>query len=184
MTPANPSYRIFIVGHAACGKSTFGRMLANRLMMKFIDLDQYIHQRFHASVEQIFARAGEEGFRKVESTLLRETVQRNRVIVACGGGTPCFHDNMEFMNSQGMTIWLQASEESIAERLENSHIVRPMYAGMDGEQIRAKVHETMEARTPYYSKATWHLLNDDGNTKELARDVADRIIESMQFRPY
>ncbi len=181
MTPANPSYRIFTVGHSGCGKSTFGRLLARHLNMSFVDLDHYIRLRFQATVEQIFARGGEEGFRKVESTLLREAAQRNRVVVACGGGTPCFHDNMNYMNSQGLTIWLQSSEESLADRIEKSHTVRPLYTGLSGEELRAKIKHNLAVRTPYYSQAVWHLLNDNGNTKELARDIANRIMETMQY---
>lgn len=184
MTPANPTYRIFIVGHSACGKSTFGRLIARQLNMSFIDLDHYIRQRFQATVEQIFARAGEEGFRKVESALLREAGQRNRIVMACGGGTPCFHDNMDYMNAQGMTIWLKASEEAIAERLENSRTVRPLFAGLSGVQLREKIRHNLAERTPYYSKAVWHLLNDDGRTKELAWDVANRIMETLQRHQY
>lgn len=181
MIYTDSTYRIYIVGHAACGKSTFGHLIAKQLRIPFIDLDRYIQKRFQASIEQIFLRGGEEGFRKVERAMLHEVSQRNRVVVACGGGTPCFHDNMDYMNSRGMTIWLQASEQSIAERMENSYTVRPMFAGLSGEELRDRIREIMTEREPFYSKAAWHLVNDDIHTAELAIDTAHKLMKNIRY---
>lgn len=87
---------IFIIGMPASGKTTFGRALARRLGREFIDLDFCITQRFRASVAEIFARDGEEAFRRREAAMLREVGEMEDVVVACGGGTPCFSSNMEY----------------------------------------------------------------------------------------
>lgn len=81
---------IFLIGYMGCGKSTLGRNVARMTGFQFIDLDNFIEARFHASVKEIFASRGEEGFRDIERRMLIETSDFQDVIVACGGGTPCF----------------------------------------------------------------------------------------------
>lgn len=175
MRPNLPPTRIFIVGHSASGKSTFGRLLARSLGMIFIDLDGYTRHRFGTSIDQIFARAGESGFRKVERAMLREVGERERVVVACGGGTPCFFDNMEYMSTRGVTVWLRASEEVITARLENSRSVRPLYKGLSGRELHEKIHRTLAERTPFYSQAKLYFDNDNDSTEMVAMEAA-RII--------
>ena len=92
---------IFIIGFMGSGKSTLGRALAQATGLTFIDLDTYIEQRFHANVRDIFAQRGEDGFRRLERMMLHEVSEFEDVIVACGGGTPCFFNNMEHINSHG-----------------------------------------------------------------------------------
>ncbi len=80
---------IFLIGYMGCGKSTLGRALANATGLEFIDLDHYIDQRFHATIAEIFAARGEDGFRRVEQAMLREVCEFSDVVIACGCGTPC-----------------------------------------------------------------------------------------------
>ena len=135
---------IFIIGYMACGKTTFGRALARRLGYDFIDLDFYIEQRFRRSVRQIFADSGEEEFRRLEASMLREAGEFENVVVACGGGTPCFFDNMEYMNSRGTTVWLQASVRRTVERLLRAVGKRPLTAQVSPEELPAST-EAMPA---------------------------------------
>lgn len=120
---------IFVTGYMASGKTTFGKALARRTGLNHIDLDFYIEQRFHASVKELFATKGEAEFRRIESALLREVGEFSDVVVSCGGGTPCFGDNMEYMNSRGLTVCLQASDEVIARRIREAGDKRPLMAG-------------------------------------------------------
>lgn len=120
---------LFILGYMACGKTTFGRALARATGREFIDLDFYIEQRFHKSIPEIFAERGENEFRRMESAMLREVGEFENVIIACGGGTPCFNDNMDYMLGQGTTLFLEASEEKIVSRLIENSSRRPLMAG-------------------------------------------------------
>lgn len=93
-------------------------MLAKDLGLPFYDLDWYIESRMMKTVPQLFAERGEEGFRKVEHNMLHEVAEFEDVVISCGGGTPCFYDNMEYMNAQGDTVYLKASPEVLYAHLQ------------------------------------------------------------------
>lgn len=111
------SLPIFLIGYMGCGKTTFGRALAKATGRDFIDLDFYISQRFRATIPEIFAAQGESGFRRMEGAMLREAGEFPGVVVACGGGTPCFGSNLDYMLGRGTVVWLQASRQRLLERL-------------------------------------------------------------------
>lgn len=144
---------IFLVGYMACGKTTFGRALARRLGWTFIDLDFYIEQRFRMSISDIFAARGQDAFRRIEAAMLREVGEMQSVIVACGGGTPCFGDNMDYMNAQGTTVWLEASEERLALRLSRNRARRPLVAQKSDAEILDFIRAHLPGRIPFYSRA-------------------------------
>lgn len=144
---------IFLIGYMGCGKSTLGRNVCAITGMQFIDLDTYIEGRYHASVSALFAERGEEGFRRLEQAMLREVADFEDVVVACGGGTPCFFDNMRLMNERGTTVWLQASEERLHSRLKRGRHKRPLLAGKTDEELLLTIRAGLEARHPYYSQA-------------------------------
>lgn len=177
LTPESP---IFIVGYMGCGKTTFGRALAKRLGRLFIDLDFYITQRFHRSVGEIFAERGEEGFRRLEREMLREAGEFSSTIVACGGGTPCFFDNMEYMNSRGLTVWLQASRERLLERLVRGSGRRPLLAGKSREEIGSLIDTMLETRSPFYGKAA---IQFGGDLLE-SRSQIDGTLEKFLSLPH
>ena len=136
---------IFIIGYMACGKTTLGRALARRLGREFIDLDFYIEQRFRRSISQIFATDGEEAFRSAEHAMLAEVGEMQDVVIACGGGTPCFHGNMDFMLSRGTVIYLDTSVDRIVERLTRNRSRRPLMAGKDPSQRSGSGHSPAAA---------------------------------------
>lgn len=144
---------LFIIGYMASGKTTFGRALARQAGLQHIDLDFYIEQRFHSSVKDLFATKGETEFRRIEGAMLREVGEMTDVVVSCGGGTPCFGDNMEYMNSRGLTVCLQASDDVIADRIIKAGDRRPLMAGKSRSEIIETMHMHMEVRRPYYDKA-------------------------------
>lgn len=144
---------IFIVGYMASGKTTFGQALAKAAGRNFIDLDFYIEQRFHQSISEIFASGGEVSFRRKEAAMLREAGEFENVVIACGGGTPCFSDNMDFMLSHGTVVFLEATVEKMARRLEINNGRRPLMAGKSAEEIRKTIREGLEARLPFYERA-------------------------------
>lgn len=145
--------RIIIIGYMGAGKTTVGKALSKELGITFYDLDWYIESRMHKTVAQIFAERGEEGFRKIERNMLHEVAEFEDVIVSCGGGTPCFFDNMEYLNQQGETVYLKADPKVLYGHLLMGKTVRPLLVGKSKEELLAFIHEQLEKREPFYTKA-------------------------------
>ena len=156
------------------GKTTLGKVLARELNLEFIDLDWYIENRFHQSVSQLFATRGEEGFRQIERNLLHEVAEFENVIISSGGGTPCFFDNMEYMNTQGLTVYLKASPETLRTHLRMGKQRRPLDAGKNDEELDAFIRESLDKREPYYNQA--QIVFDTG-----LLDNGIRIHETVQM---
>lgn len=152
--------RIILIGYMGAGKTTIGKALAKDLGLMFYDLDWYIESRMRKTVAQIFKERGEEGFREIERNMLHEVAEFENVVISCGGGTPCFFDNMEYMNQQGQTLYLQASPEVLAAHLRMGKSVRPLIAGKTDEELMAFIKESLEKRDPFYTKAKY-ILNVD-----------------------
>lgn len=146
--------RIFLVGYMGAGKTTIGKVLSKLIGLTFIDLDYYIEGRFRKTVAQLFAERGEEGFRSIERNMLHEVAEFEDVLVSTGGGTPCFFDNMEFMNQQGTTVYLQVSVDELASRLELCKHTRPVLKNRTGDELKAFVAESLSGRLPFYQKAS------------------------------
>lgn len=167
---------IFVTGYMASGKTTFGKALARRTGLNHIDLDFYIEQRFHASVKDLFAARGEAEFRRIESALLREVGEFSDVVVSCGGGTPCFGDNMEYMNSRGLTVCLEAADEVIARRIREAGDKRPLMAGKTTGEILAAIREHMAVRAPYYGQSKIKISGDRLETRDQISETVDSFI--------
>ena len=165
--------RIIIIGYMGAGKTTVGRALSRELGIPFYDLDWYIESRMRKTVKQLFDERGEEGFRRIERNMLHEVAEFENVIVSCGGGTPCFFDNMEYMNQQGQTVYLQASPEVLYGHLLMGKSVRPLLLGKTREELLVFIKEQLKLREPYYSQAR-HILNVD------LMDNYDKIKISVQ----
>ena len=112
--------RILLIGFMAAGKTTLGKALAKELGLQFIDLDHYIECRYHSTVSQLFADRGEEAFRQIERNMLHEVAEFEDVVISTGGGTPCFFDNIEYMNQQGITVSVQ---RAVPENLRYRQII-------------------------------------------------------------
>ena len=145
--------RILLIGFMAAGKTTLGKALARDLGLQFIDLDHYIENRYHSTISQLFAERGEEGFREIERKMLHEVTEFEDVIIATGGGTPCFYDNMEYMNSMGVTVFLQASVDVIFTRLTIARVQRPLVKGKSADELRQYITAMLGQRSPYYTRA-------------------------------
>lgn len=152
--------RILIIGYMGAGKTTLGKVLAKDLGLPFYDLDWYIESRMMKTVPQLFAERGEEGFRKVEHNMLHEVAEFEDVVISCGGGTPCFYDNMEYMNAQGDTVYLKASPEVLYAHLQMGKVERPLLKNKTREEMQAFIKEQLAEREKYYTKAR-HIFNVD-----------------------
>jgi shikimate kinase len=139
----------------ASGKSFLGRSVARVLNMEFCDLDDYIESQAQKKVEEIFSADGEEAFRKIESACLDNTFEWSDTIVATGGGTPCFGNNMEAMNKHGITIFLDCPAKIIADRLTHSKRIRPLIENVPTEHLAAFIASHLEKRMPFYAQAQY-----------------------------
>ena len=145
--------RIIIIGYMGAGKTTVGKALSRELGIPFYDLDWYIESRMRKTVPQIFAQKGEEGFRIIEHNMLHEVAEFEDVIISCGGGTPCFFDNMEYLNSQGETIYLKATPEVLHKHLRLGKTIRPLLLDKSPEEMLLFIREQLQHREPFYLKA-------------------------------
>ena len=145
--------RIFLIGFMGCGKSTFGRKLAARTGCDFIDLDHEFERAMGISIRDYFAANGEEAFRKEESRILRTFDYPMNCIVATGGGTPCFFDNMKWMNRNGLTVYIELSPTALAARLEKGKAKRPLIKDLVEAEIVEFIEQKLTERNGFYKQA-------------------------------
>ncbi|MBR1666858.1 MAG: shikimate kinase [Bacteroidaceae bacterium] len=172
--------RIILIGYMGAGKTTIGKVLAREMGLDFYDLDNYIEDRFHQKIPEIFATKGEEGFREIERKMLHEVAEFENIVISCGGGTPCFFDNMEYMNTRGETIFLNASPAVLKEHLLMGKTVRPLIQGKTSEELIAYIEESLQQRLPYYLKAKHTLDIEVIHTKEQIKHYVNQIIELVK----
>lgn len=149
--------RIIIIGYMGAGKTTVGKVLAKELGLQFYDLDWYIESRMHKTVPQIFAEKGEEGFRTIERNMLHEAAEFEDVVLSCGGGTPCFFDNIDYMNLQGDTVYLKATPEVLFSHLKMGRVERPILKNKTPDELKEFIKTQLSQREPYYLKAKYVL---------------------------
>ena len=164
--------RIFLTGYMGAGKTTLGKACARKAGLSFIDLDWYIEERRHKTISQLFAELGEDGFRQLEQRMLHEAGEFEDVVIACGGGTPCFFDNMDYMNRQGLTVWVDADNDTLFRRLRTATHQRPILCGKTDEELRDFIAASMEKRRPFYTRAQLIL---DGNRLESHKEIRDTV---------
>ena len=140
--------RIVLIGYMGSGKTTVGKALAKDIGLPFYDLDWYIESRMRKKVSQIFAEQGEEGFRRIERNMLHEVAEFEDVVISCGGGTPCFFDNIDYLNGQAQVVYLKADPEVLH---------RHLLMGKTPEELIQFIREQLEKREPFYSKARYQL---------------------------
>jgi len=156
--------RIILIGYMGAGKTTVGKALAQELGITFYDLDWYISSRMRKTIAQIFEERGEDGFRQIERNMLHEVAEFEDVIISCGGGTPCFFDNIDYMNQQAPVVYLKAEPDVLYKHLAMSKNDRPLLRGKSKEELITFIHEQLEKRNPFYTKARYTLdvsLMDD-----------------------
>ena len=140
--------RIIIIGYMGAGKTTVGKALARELGLQFYDLDWYIEARMHKTVPQLFAERGEQGFRQVERAMLHEAAEFEDVVLSCGGGTPCFFDNIDYMNSRGPVVYRKATPEVLHSHLMMGKTERPLIKGKTGDELTDFIARQLGEREP------------------------------------
>jgi shikimate kinase len=162
--------KLYLIGLPGSGKSFLGKKLAEEAKIPFIDLDQIIEQEAGASVSKIFAEKGEDYFRNLEAVALRQQSKVPDFVMACGGGTPCFHDNMKFINETGKSIFLNIPVTEIVKRLNGMEKqVRPLLAETSTETLENKLEDLLKKRQSFYNQATLILTDIDSPSEILSR---------------
>ena len=121
--------------------------------LQFYDLDWYIETRYHKKVSEIFAEQGEEHFRDLERRMLHELAEFEDIVISCGGGTPCYYDNIQYMNQQAETVYLKLAPEVLCMHLKMGRTVRPLILGKSEDELLQYIKDSLREREPFYSQA-------------------------------
>lgn len=156
---------IYLIGYMGAGKTTYGKRLAHDIKYNFLDLDQKIEAEQGKTISGIFAERGEDGFRQIEREAMIQTFGLENTIVATGGGTPCFFDNMQLLNQHGATLYIELKPKELVWNLINSHKERPLLRDKTYEELVAYIEETLQKRLPYYTQARY-VVNGIGITSQ------------------
>jgi shikimate kinase len=158
---------IFLIGYMGSGKSTIGHDLSRIMNAPFVDLDNFIEQDLGLDICDIFHQKGEHFFRKQEQYYLTNLTYIQNMIVAVGGGTPCFFDNMHFMNTVGVTVYLKVSYEELVNRLKSSNS-RPMLFNKK-VNLQDLVKEQLIEREKYYQKSQYVIESDNISIEQVSK---------------
>jgi len=166
--------KIFLIGMPGSGKSTLGKSLADLLGLEFVDLDHEIEKSCASTIGEIFGAKGEEAFRELEKKQLMKSIhQLPAFLMATGGGTPCFFDNMELMTSSGLVVFLNLPVEVLAHRLNNKGLEqRPLLNILKEDSLVDELMAKLKARLPFYNQA--HIVIDGETTPS---EIKKRIEE-------
>ncbi len=165
--------RIFLIGMPGSGKTTIGKSLARALDYHFVDTDELIIQKESKSIDLIFKDHGESYFRETERTVLKELTSSEDIVIATGGGTPCFFDNIELMNKTGITIFLDVPVESLFQRINaGKNKNRPMVQGKNEQELKAFIQEKYGHRSQFYQQARIKLKGDAIDYKDVIAAVS------------
>jgi shikimate kinase len=145
--------RFFLTGFMGSGKNYWGELWSEKTGLEFLDIDKIIEAEQDKTIAEIFAEKGEEYFRNLETDVLKRFSNKHNVIVATGGGTPCFNDNISWMNENGTCIYLQSSPERIYTRLINEREKRPLIKNLQEQELLFYITEKIKEREPYYNQA-------------------------------
>ena len=173
--------RIFLIGYMGAGKTTLGKAFARAMGLTFVDLDWYIEERYHKTVRQIFEERGEDGFRELEKRMLHETGEFEDVVISVGGGTPCFFDNMNYMNLVGETVFLDVDVKVLFRRLKVAKQQRPLLVNKTDEELMTFIVEALQKRLPFYSKAKYVFNGERLEDRRQIQQSVERLKELLNL---
>lgn len=153
--------RIYLVGYMGAGKSTTAKRLARRLGMESYDTDRLFEEKYHISANDFFKKYDEPLYRRLETQILHDTLNIEHAVIATGGGTPCFNANMDWMNQNGITIFLRISPQTAINRLSQSKVKRPKVIDKTPEELAEFVQKNYAERLPYYEMAQFTFKGED-----------------------
>jgi shikimate kinase len=146
--------KVYLVGIMGSGKSFWGKLLAQEMELPFVDLDEYIAHEEGKTVPALFEEYGEAHFRHLEAAAIRNPKLSLPTVMACGGGTPCFNDNMAYMLGTGVVVWLNPNIAEVVDRIWKARLKRPLIANAESkEEVTAIIHSIVEKRKQWYGMA-------------------------------
>ena len=146
--------KIFLIGFMGCGKTHWGKQLGAKLGMPFVDLDEKIEEHEGRTIAAIFAKEGEEYFRLLEKDVLHLlTESHESFVMATGGGTPCFYNNIDYLKKQGVVVWINCTTESIYQRLIKEKEKRPLISNIPDSELKSYIVKKYSGRKIYYQQA-------------------------------
>lgn len=163
--------RIYLVGFMGSGKTTAGRQLARRLGMQFLDLDAFIESTYKTSIPLFFDKYDEKAFRLIEKESLHRTLNTDHIVISTGGGTPCFFDNMAWMNANGLTVYLKMHPKSLGVRLRNSRKTRPLIRQKTESELIAFIGQNLEYRETFYNLAALTAKGENLDVDALVNEI-------------
>ena len=164
--------KIFLIGFMGCGKTHWGERLAQKLGLPFFDLDHKIEEKEGKAINEIFGEHGEEHFRLLEKDVLHLLAESHEsFVMACGGGTPCYYNNIAYMKKNGSVYWLNCSVECLFNRLVQEKETRPLVRDLSNEQLHAYIVKKLADRKIYYEQATAKISDDNLTLEKLLDKV-------------
>ncbi|MDR0829547.1 MAG: shikimate kinase [Prevotellaceae bacterium] len=145
--------RLFLIGFMGCGKSSTGKKMAQKLGLNFVDTDNFIENRYQKTISQLFEEVGEAKFREIEHKILLELAEFENIVIATGGGMPCFFNNMEIMNAAGKTIYLKLPAAVLYERLKKSKSKRTLLKNIPETDLQNFIEKLLHERENFYNQA-------------------------------
>ncbi len=173
--------KIYLIGFMGCGKTSIGKRLAKKLGYNFLDLDTLIEVKSKKKIPDIFRELGEDGFRKIERAALEDTFQLEDIVIATGGGTPCFFDNIDQINKHGLSFYLNRSRHFLVNKLFYSSTERPLVKGKSKNELDDYIGKLLAKRDFFYKKASFIVTPPDGFTK---KDIAKMIRKFVHLMSY
>ena len=170
--------RIYLVGYMYSGKSTVGRQLARRMGLRFLDTDTLFEERYHTTIPLFVHRYDEAAFRRLEQQVLHTTAEMDDVVVATGGGTPCYADNMAWINSHGVSVYLDASLPCLLQRATRSRHERPLLTHLPPDEREACIRRQHAERQPVYLLAHHILAADEPDLETLAHRLLENVTKT------
>lgn len=174
---------VFLIGLSGSGKSYWARQLADAWNWHRLDMDEIIAEQHATTIAQIFIDKGEAYFRELEHQLLKDIIQNSsgkHTIIATGGGTPCFHGNINLMNAHGITIYLEAEATFLADRLAKA-TDRPLLISTSAKELEEKINTMLASRKKIYEQAAIKIDTETAVTTNFAQAITDHTGEALKL---
>jgi len=171
-TGGQGALRIFLIGFMGCGKTHWGKQLSEKLGLPFFDLDQKIEEHEERTIAKIFENEGEEYFRLLEKDVLHLLTENHEsFVMACGGGTPCFFNNIDYLKKNGLTVWINCSFDSLYNQLVKEKECRPLIKDLSDEQLKSYIRKKLRGRRIFYQQALLILQEDEMTVDNLVNKI-------------
>jgi shikimate kinase len=163
--------KIYLIGYMGSGKSSVGELLAAKLKLSFIDFDRYIEKETGKTVAEIFDTEGEDKFREMEHEYLKKLLGKEDVVVSLGGGTPCFHNNIDIINKNGTSVYLKMDVDTLVKRLFKARNKRPLIRGLNETELKYFIEANLEKRWAIYEQAHFTVDGSGLSPVEIAEEI-------------